>query len=732
MLQAQINGTVYEMANGKRTPLPGANVYWEGTTQGTTTANDGTFSLEKPEGITTLVASFLGYTTQKQVVIFKQGTINFQLKESGSELKEVNVTGEKEATAVDLKSAGFTFNIDDKELRKAACCNLSESFETNASVDVSFTDAVTGQKQIEMLGLSGKYALIQRENIPYARGLNASTGLTFMPGPFVESLQLTKGLSSVLNGYESITGQINVEYQKPETAPRLLLNVFGNAGGRAELNAITRYKLSEHLESALLVHGSTIPFAQDKNNDGFADIPTGRQLNITNRYHWHTHKQSGWEGQFGFNLVMDDKTGGQLSFINDDNNNAWGYTNNNRRYELFGKNGYMFEDNPFKSLGIIYSLSTQQVQAAAGNLKYAGSQHSGYFNTIFQNILGNSQHKYRTGISFQIDQVDEDLNRSVPPANGAINLYSSTRTEAVPGAYVEYTYEPSNLFTLVSGVRADYNSLFNKVYVTPRLNLRYMPTSLTTFRLGGGRGQRTPLVVAENLSVLASSRSLNYTGVSTLLPEVAWNAGASVSQNITLGEKLLKVNVDAFYTWFDTKLVTDLDANVQEALFLLNQGSRSFSLLTQVDYEVFTRFNTRVAYKYLDAQEQFTGGLAPSYLVPKHRAFVNLAYQTLSKWKFDFTANWFGEKRLPISTGSPDAFKQADYSPSFFTLNAQINKEFKNGLEVFAGVDNLLNFKQENPIVNAANPTAPYFDTNFTWGPIFGRNIYVGLYYTLE
>ncbi len=741
-LCGQITGTVYADENGKKNPLPGASVFWEGTETGTTTNANGYYTLSPSTESKTLVVSFVGYKTQKRIIISHRGKIDFTLATAGTQLKEAEVLGEREATAVDLKSAGLTFNIDDKELRKAACCNLSESFETNATIDVSFADAVTGQKQIEMLGLAGKYALIQRENIPYARGLNASSGLTFVPGPFVESLQLTKGLSSVINGYESITGQINIELQKPETAPRLLVNAFGNAGGRMELNGITRFHVSERTSGAILAHASTTPFAQDRNEDGFADMPTGSQLNLTNRYHWKI-KNSGWEGQVGFNVVRSKTKGGTLSYLEGNahdsgvpDTNRWGFDSEQNRLEVFGKNGYVFKDKPFRSLGIIYSLSTQQrkseiISHQARGRNLSSRFNAAYLNTIFQDIIGDTRHTYRTGLSFQVDEVSEAY-RPTHPVIAYEDVYALDRLEAVPGAYFEYSFEPTPKLTLVSGIRADYNSYFKETYVTPRLNLRYMPAPLTTLRIGGGRGQRTPLVVNENLSVFASNRNMNFGGVAALAPEIGWNAGASVSQSIEIGERLLVFNVDAFYTWFETKMVTDLDFDPQQAVFLLNRGSRSFSLLSQVDYEPLENLKVRVAYKYLDAQEQFLDGLAQSYLIPEHRAFANLAYSTAKQWKFDLTVNWFGQKRLPDTGRNPSAFRRPDYSPAFFTLNAQINKTFKNGLEVFAGCDNLLNFRQEDPILSADNPQGRYFDTNFTWGPVFGRNIYAGLYYTLR
>ncbi len=726
---AQISGTITGIEGEEIKPLPGANVFWKGTETGAVTDTKGRYTIERIEGVNTLVVSFIGYQPQSQIIISKKGTINFTLIPAGSELDQVEVVGKVDATTVDLKRADLTYRIDDKELRKAACCNLSESFETNASVDVSFTDAVTGQRQIEMLGLAGKYALIQRENIPYARGLNANSGLTYIPGPSVEGLQLTKGLSSVMNGYESITGQINVDLYKPETGPLFFANAFVNQGARSEINILANAQNKERSYAGLMAHGSIVPFAQDRNDDGFADMPVRSQINLLPRWHWRS-KDGHWEGQLGISYVGDQSEGGQMSFLEegpDTNETNWGFTSDATRIEAFGKSGYMFED-PNRSIGIIYSIGKHTRTATFGDRSYDGSQNSAYLNTIYQGILGSTFHKFRTGVSVQADWTSEELYTG----QRETYLYSNTRNEVVPGAYFEYTLEPGINFTLVSGVRADYNSYFDKLYVTPRLHLRYMPTEHTTLRIGGGRGQRTPNVINENLNILASSRSLDFSAVDTTLPETAWNSGFSVAQDVHIGNKKIGITADAFYTWFSNKLVTDLDVHATEASFIYTEGSRSLSVLGQIDYELFRNFDLRLAYKYLNSEEEFIAGLRQSYMVPKHRAFANFAYATADLWKFDLTLNWFGEKRLPDTEFSPVEFQRPQYSDAFFTVNSQINKEFKGGWEVYAGVENLLDFRQDDPIVNAADPFGDYFDSNFAWGPVFGRNIYLGVNYRLE
>lgn len=727
---SQISGKVSGIEDGKEIPLPGASIYWQGSQVGTVTDKNGNYSIEKPNGATRLVASFVGYESQTKIIISKKGVTNFVLKVSGSELNEVDVVGRVDATAVDLKRADLTYKIDDKELRKAACCNLSESFETNATVDVSFTDAITGTKHIEMLGLAGRYALIQRENIPFARGLNASTGFTFIPGPFVESIQLTKGLSSVINGYESLTGQINVELLKPENAPKMLLNLFANQGGRMEGNVVSAFKVSDQTSSEILAHYSNSPFTNDNNQDGFADMPTGSQINLTNKWHFGQDGK-GWEGQLAFTAIRDLRNGGQVSFIEESNpaDSLWGYESEGNRYELFGKTGYVFEGDPDRSVGFIFSSSYQDRSARFGTRNYFGEQKSLYFNSIFQDELGSDSHSYRTGISFQFDDISEALD------NNQLNssIYNLGRQELVPGAYFEYTYQQDERLTLVGGIRADYNSYFSKAYITPRLNLKYSFNENSTVRIGGGRGQRTPNMILEHLHALASNRVLDLEEAQIPEAEIGWNTGISLSQNIPIKNKLIKFNIDAFYTWFENKLVVDSDFDPRTHFFLYQQGSNSLSLFAQADYEIINNLELRLAYKYLSAQEQFIVGLNQNYLIPKNRAFANIAYGTESNWKFDLTLNWYGEKRLPSTENHPIAIQLADESEDFFTVNLQINKEFKNGVEFFIGCDNLLDYRQnQDPILNAADPSSIYFDTNYTWGPVFGRNIYVGMYYTLN
>ena len=219
-LQAQVKGTVKDNLGD---PIAGANLFWQGTTQGTTTSADGTFSLSKPNDKHMLVVSFIGFENDTIHVSNRNETLDIVLRE-GVELSEVNVVSRKLGTMKLRNSVMNEDMISSAELNRAACCNLGESFVTNPSVDVTYSDAATGAKQIKLLGLSGTYVQMMTENMPNFRGISALYGLNYVPGPWMSAISVSKGAGSVINGYEAIAGQIRVDYKKPATSENIFVN----------------------------------------------------------------------------------------------------------------------------------------------------------------------------------------------------------------------------------------------------------------------------------------------------------------------------------------------------------------------------------------------------------------------------------------------------------------------------------------------------------------------------
>ena len=726
-------GTVVDEAN---LPLMGAEVYWNGTQIGVSTDDNGTFTLKRTENSNTLVISYIGYKT-KTVKVTNSEALHIQL-EPQSALEEVVVTQKRANTMKSQWQVANLHTMSSGELLKAACCNLSESFSTNPSIDVNFSDAVTGNKQIKMLGLTSPYILMAEENIPAMRGASQAYGLSFVPGTWIESIQITKGAGSVINGYESISGQINYEIEKPINARPFFLNLYTSEDSRYELNAHTKVKLSDKWATSLLAHGNVRQRKSDHNHDGFIDNPIGNQINLLNRWQY-SNAEKGWVSFLNLNYMKDERQAGQINYnplTDKGTTNAWGSEVNSERFTLSNKTGYVFPDTPYKSIGLQNSFQSHRQDSYFGLNSYDIHQKSWYGNLIYNSIIGNTQHKFATGLSGTYDDYNEQLTTSALAGD-------FSRIDRSVGAFFEYTYDNSSNFSFVAGIRADsHNNLGN--FITPRFHLRYNPWKEATFRLSAGRGKRAANVIAENQQLLASSRQLHIIGgdggkLYGLNPEIAWNYGASFLQTFKIWGKNAELSVDFYRTHFDNQVVVDLDHSPQQALFY-NLDGKSFanSLQAEVSISPAKGLDFKAAYKYYDVQTQFTKGQLEKTLTPKHRWFANIAYETAdtqennhSQWKFDVTFNWLGEQRLPTTATNPLPYQLSDYAPSFATLNAQITRVFSKKFEVYVGGENITNYKQANGILAADAPFGAYFDSTMQYAPAFGQMYYAGLRFKL-
>lgn len=729
----KIVGLVVEKGpTGVDQPLPGANVYWLGTTRGTTTKDNGVFLIEKLAGDQRLVVSYVGYTPDT-LDITNQTNVKVELK-SDQVLDEVTVEGWRSTSRIDHSRNINVVVMDEKELFKAACCNLSESFETNPSVDVSFTDAITGTRQIQMLGLAGPNTMISLENMPGVRGLASSQGIQFIPGTWINSIEVTKGVGSVVNGYESIAGQINVEMKKPQESDKLYLNGYVNNSGRSEMNLIASAQTSKKWATTVLLHGSIRPWEMDQNDDMFLDFPTGTQVNLVNRWVYNSGK--GWLGQMSFKYLNDDKQGGQIGYNRDLDQfttQRYGLEIATERAEFTGKLGYQFREKPYQSVGFQFNTTWHDHQSYYGFNVHNATEKSVYGNLIWQSVIGNTSHKYKAGLSFLYDDYAEELGRadfSVPPLDLG-------RTEVVPGAFVEYSYDNLKNFSMIAGARVDYHNLFGTLF-NPRLHLRYNLTETTTLRGSAGRGTRVANIISENTGFLASSRTVRFRNAQTdaaygFVPDKAWNFGANVAQEFTLDYRPGTISVDYFYTDFENQVVVDYDTRVNEVNFYPLAGkSFSHSFQAQVDYQLARRFDLRVAYRMVDVQTDYMVGRLSRPLIPKDRVFANLAYRTKSNWSFDYTVQRVGSQRIPNTAANPVDHQLPSFSDAYWMMNGQITKDFGSDWSVYVGIENATNFRLKDPIIGAHDPFSAYFDSSMVWGPIFGRMWYGGFRYRIK
>tara|TARA_R110002049_G_scaffold247413_5_gene421589 strand:- start:1578 stop:3833 length:2256 start_codon:yes stop_codon:yes gene_type:complete len=728
-LSAQTISGKVTSSDGKAVPF--ANVYWLNSNNGTTTLENGTFQLERVKKANQLVFSSVGFTADTISISANQTTVSVKLKNS-VELGQVDVVVRDKGNSISYMDSKKVEQITEKELQKAACCNLSESFETIPSIDVAITDAVTGTRKIRMLGLEGPNVFISRENMPGIRGLGSAYGLTFIPGVWIKSMQLSKGVGTVVNGFESIAGQINVEMKKPEEE-ELFVNMYLNQAGRAEVNFNQNFKVSDKWSTMLLLHGSTRPFEVDNNKDDFMDFPTGNQINVINR--WKYFGEEGLAGQIGVWYLNDQRVGGQPGYdasVSQELQPKFGLEINTERIEVFGKSGYVFGNKPYKSMGLQGSFSRHKQTSNFGFNEYDALQESVYLNYLYRTQIKSDKHVITTGASFVYDRFEE-------------TAYDSTfnRTERVPGVFLEYTFAPSNNLSIVGGIRADYNSIYG-TFFTPRLHARLAATEQLVFRAVAGTGQRTANIFAENQGMFASSRTFQLMGNQNDLPfglkqERANNFGINMTKDFRLAYRDGYFGLDVYHTQFESQVVYDIEDARNVKFYNLEGQSYATSIQAELSYEVLKFVDLKVAYRYLDVKTDFQSGLKQKPLTAMHRVFSNIGYETRTNkkggsWKFDATVQYLGEQRIPSTAMNSADNQRSLSSPGFVTAHAQVTRTFNKRWDVYVGMENIGNYRQDNPIIDADNPlgAGSEFDSGLVWGPIFGRMVYGGFRFRIN
>tara|TARA_B110000046_G_scaffold158821_1_gene171028 strand:+ start:29694 stop:31931 length:2238 start_codon:yes stop_codon:yes gene_type:complete len=728
--QSKIEGMIMELdSQNQQIPLLGANVFWFNTSIGTITSDDGTFTLPYKPSYKKLVISFVGFKTDTLTI--DSPKMIHHLLQTSDDLGEITIAVRKKSSATSFLSSQNISTISSKELLKAACCNLSESFETNPSIDVNFTDAISGSKQIKMLGLTSPYILIATENIPSIRGASQAYGLSFIPGTWVESIQITKGAGSVVNGFESIAGQINAELVKPTTDNRIFVNAYGSLNGRTELNTHFNTTLSERWSTGLYVHADNRSQKFDRNNDSFLDMPLSKQLNIMNRWQY-SNLQKGLISFLNVRYLTDEKQSGQLDFDRETDrlsNTVWGSEIATKRFEISAKFGYVNPEIPYQSLGFQMSYSDHDQTSYFGLNQYDIRHKSVYSNLVYNSIISDSRHKIKTGLNATYDDYNERVD---------LDLYD--RSERSIGGFFEYSFDNLEALNLTAGIRVDHHNLLG-TFITPRVHARYTPWEKSALRVSFGRGKRAANIFAENQKLFATSRAINIqsTGgnVYGLDPEVAWNYGVSFLQGFKLFGRKADLTLDFYRTDFLNQVVVDYENPYEVNFYNLEGSSFANSFQAEFSLNILERLDFKTAYKFYDVKTQYKSGKLNKPLTSQHRVFANLSFETVKKdkggvWKFDTTFNWFGKQRFSSTVSSPEAYQLPSYSPTISTLNAQITKVFSDSFELYVGAENITNATQKNPILSSENPFGSNFDTTFVYGPIFGSTFYTGLRYKLN
>lgn len=761
-----ITGTVTDTENN---PMPGASVYWADTNVGTAASIDGKFRLHRVKGYDTLVASFLGYENDTLHVDDTMSQVQLKLRQ-GVELETVVVEGNLGGNYIRHDGILKGETISFAGLCKMACCNLAESFENSASVTVGYSDAISGARQIKMLGLAGTYTQILDENRAIMRGLSAPYGLSYTPGMWLNSIQVSKGISSVTAGHEAITGQINLEHRKPTDDERLFLNVYFDSELKPEVNLSSAIPVTKdkRLSTVILAHGSMDTKSYDHNGDGFRDLPLSRQFDIANR--WLYQADNGMQVRWGVKYINDYRLGGQMNYRKKmkDEMLHWidesqpDHYNHNRPYGSEVKNE---EVNAYFKLGMPVGKSVfdkDEQDEMRSNFAvvvdfdhfnedaYFGAfnDYSGRQNMLNANAMYVHYFTYRSslisGISASSRWVDENLMQNLGIMQnwgGSIILNNkvldSKRLEPEIGAYMEYTYSIKDKLSVVAGLRYDYNFYFRKNMITPRAHVKWNITPTTVFRASAGLGYRPTDVITDNIGILATGHQIygvprHYRDLNRM--ETALTAGGSLTQTIsTINHNDMTISFDYFRTQLFHSVIVDQEY-IYGATFIYDTNKKSFTNSYQVDltWTPIERFDIFATFRYTDSKytvRREGGGyeLVERPLVNRFKTLLNLQYATrMRKWTFDVTAQLNGRSRIPQT--EPDI--PSAYSPVYPMFYAQVSRRIKHW-DIYIGCENIGNYTQKHPILNADNPYSWYFNSSLVWGPLMGRKFYIGVRFNL-
>ena len=618
--------------------------------------------------------------------------------------------------------------ISSAELLRAACCNLGESFTTNASVDVNYTDAATGARQIKLLGLSGTYVQMLTENIPNLRGAAGIYGLGYIPGSWMQSIQVSKGASSVKNGYESITGQINIEFTKPQSEQSVAANGYVDMLGKAEVNASGNVHIGKRWSSALLLHGENSFAGHDENNDGFIDLPRVKQASAFNRW---AYMGTNYVFQTGIRFLGEERLSGQHGH-NDKTADAqhipYKIDIDTKRWEFFTKNAYIFDKTNEGSVALILSGSLHDENAVYGHKLYDVNQKNLYASLMYERKWKDGLHALSTGLSANYDCYDQHLRLQNDPAVTPAFLKEK---EFVPGGYVQYTYSHPKGLILMGGLRYDHSSVYGNM-LTPRLHLRWnlLEGALSAYA-SAGRGYRSPHPLAENHFYMASSRQVVIG--SDIQQEVAMNYGGGVTGYFSMFGRTLNYTAEFYYTHFSHQLLVDLDSDAH-AVYIKDSGnSRNFSRALQIEvtYPILNDLILTAAYRLTDVKVDYGKGLVEKPLTSKNKGLFTLSWSpSMGLWQVDASLALNGGGRMPAPYKKENgALSWNPVYKCFTQLNAQVTRNFRHWA-VYIGGENLTAFRQKNPIVDAANPWGSDFDATMIYGPVHGPMVYVGFRYT--
>ncbi len=751
-------------------PLIGAAVYWADTNIGSSAGAEGAFTIYRVKGYDRLVASYLGYRNDT-IRVEAERPIEFRLDSEGLEMESVVVEGTQSGNFV--KRDGLMKNemISFAGLCKMACCNLAESFENSASVTVGYSDAISGARQIKMLGLAGTYTQIMDENRPMMRGLSAPYGLSYTPGMWLNSIQVSKGISSVAAGHEAITGQINLEHRKPTDEERLFVNLYLDDELRPEINLSSAIPLTadKKLSTVILFHGSadTDVREMDHNHDLFRDQPETNLLSLSNR--WLYQADNGMQMRWGFKLLQENRLGGMMEYEDTKEDRSlmaerWNWQEQGVEMPAYGSHIRNREGGAYFKIGVpvgaaIYDAESEEEKRSSialtadfdhydetayfGLNDYRGAENIASVNLAFNHYF-SPRSSVIMGLQAYHSSVNEELMNRTPWIDDQTLAYRLDREEQETGLYGEYTYSIRDKLSLVAGLRGDYNSFYDRLFCTPRGHIRWNITPLTTLRLSAGLGYRSTNIFTDNIGIMTTGRRIVFNDGRTDAKgwfddfdrmEKALTVGGSLTQTFSLaGTENATLSFDYFRTEFSHAVVVDQEWD-PSLINIYTSDGKSYTDTYQIDFSwtPAERLDLFATFRYTDSQMTIrrpdgTTASVERPMVNRYKTLLNIQYATRFRvWVFDVTAQLNGSARIPTQTG---ILADDSYSPEYPMFYAQVTRKVGK-FDLYLGCENIADYRQKVPIVNAKNPYSTAFNSMNVWGPLMGRKFYFGLRFNL-
>lgn len=714
-----------EVVTEDREKIFGATVYWLESQKFTTTNENGSFSIEKTEGDQKLIVRALGFASDT-IDVGSQTKLYLHMVASGPE-DEIVIEERRKGTMFLHNSTFQTEQLTDVELKKAACCDLAGCFNTTASVESNTTDVVTNAKELRVLGLSGVYNQVLLEGLPFLQGASYTYGVSSIPGPLIRNIFISKGANSVLQGHESISGQINVILKQPDQAKSLFVNGYVNSFLESQLN--TYFTVGRKRWSNMTAFHMAQPGVRmDRDGDDFMDFPLTRRYELLNKIKFGKPDDFGWSGWMGLRYVHENRVGGQMDFNPESDlggNEVFGQDIEFNQPEVWLQGAYKFNDK--YRIRLMASSQFHHQTSWYGNKSYKSKQ--GLVNASLQNDFnygkeGFAESSLKAGVNYKYLDLRETIMFTSNPYNlSYAGDYKNTQHSF--GIYAENNLKfNGGKGDWILGGRMDFHNQFGANF-TPRTLLRYSPVKNMSIRGSVGYGWRVMNLFPENSGILASNRDIII--ANDLKPERAINTGVSFAQTFYTDPVNITFSTDYYYTRFLNQIFPDYDVEPLE-IHVQNFEDKSVSHSYQADlnFDIMGLVEIRTSYNFLDVYRVMNGANYTLPFNPKHRVLTALSFSPMSnKWSIDANMHWYGKRKLPNTSSNPPEYQRPDFSESFATLDAQFSYFFSK-FELYLGCENIFDFRQKKPIISWEDPFGQYFDTSSAWGPTRGREFYAG------